>query len=243
MEMMPYHPELDVVPSTDVVPGLLPTGGFEPTLPVWMLQSADWRTGLPVQRGPQVTLRELNVEDAPALFAQLTTAEVSRFISPPPASVEGFEKFIRWGHQERAAGRYACFAIVPAGQTTAVGMFQIRLLDADARIAEWGFALGSGYWGTGLFAAAAPRVIDFAFEQMDVWRLDARAAVPNGRGNGALRKVGAVPERVLRQSFERHGERLDQVLWVIHREEWLATSENSAGEAGQRDAVTGRTVH
>ena len=46
-------------------------------------------------------------------------------------------------------------------------------------------------------------------------RLEARAALQNGRGNGALRKVGAVQEGVLRRSFLRNGEYLDQALWTI----------------------------
>ena len=53
-------------------------------------------------------------------------------------------------------------------------------------------------------------------------RLEARAAVRNGRGNGALRKVGAVQEGVLRKSFYRNGEYLDQVLWTIIDEDWAA---------------------
>jgi RimJ/RimL family protein N-acetyltransferase len=89
-------------------------------------------------------------------------------------------------------------------------------------VAEWGFILGKAYWGTGLFASGAQRVVDFAFDVMGVHRLEARAAVPNGRGNGALMKLGAVREAVLRQSFERHGERLDQHLWGIARDDWRA---------------------
>ncbi len=100
-------------------------------------------------------------------------------------------------------------------------MFQIRILDADQGIAEWGFALGSAYWGTGLYLASARLVVDFAFGQMGMGRLEARACVANGRGTGALKKVGAVCERVLHQSFERHGVRLDQGLWAIMRERWL----------------------
>jgi RimJ/RimL family protein N-acetyltransferase len=168
----------------------------------------------------RLTLRELALEDAPALFAQLTTEEVARFISPPPTSVSGFEQFIRWAHQQRAAGRYACFAVVPAGQTTAVGLFQIRMLDTDGQTAEWGFALGSAYWGTGLFLAGAHAAVNFAFAEMGVRRLEARACVANGRGTAALRKVGAVREAVLHHSFERHGERLDQALWTIARDDW-----------------------
>ena len=46
--------------------------------------------------GKQVVMRELRASDAPSLFALLTTEEVSRFISPPPSTVEGFERFIAW---------------------------------------------------------------------------------------------------------------------------------------------------
>ena len=63
-------------------------------------------------------------------------------------------------------------------------------------------------------------VVDFAVETLGVHRLEARAAVANGRGNGALRKLGAVQEGVLRRSFLKNGEYLDQMLWSILDEEW-----------------------
>ena len=44
----------------------------------------------------------------------------------------------------------------------------------------------------------------------------------NGRGNGALRKVGAVRVAVLPQSFEKCGQHLDQALWIIERGRWWA---------------------
>jgi hypothetical protein len=84
------------------------------------LSRDDWRQMLPVLTGSQVQLRELRLSDAPSLLAMVTTPDVSRFISPAPTTVEGFERFIRWTHRERAAGRYICFAVVPAGMDTAV---------------------------------------------------------------------------------------------------------------------------
>ena len=42
----------------------------------------------------------------------------------------------------------------------------------------------------------------------------------NGRGNGALRKIGATQEGVLRKSFLRDGEYLDQTLWTILQDDW-----------------------
>ncbi|HUQ86028.1 MAG TPA: GNAT family protein [Vicinamibacterales bacterium] len=182
--------------------------------------TSDWRNALPVMTGKKATLRELEVSDAPSLFAMLTPEEVSRFISPPPTSVEGFEKFIVWAREEREAGRYACFAVVPHGMDSAIGLFQVRQLEAGFATGEWGFALGSAFWGTGIFIDAGQLVVDFAVETLNVGRLEARACVANGRGNGALRKLGAVQEGVLRRSFLKNGQFLDQMLWSILAEEW-----------------------
>jgi RimJ/RimL family protein N-acetyltransferase len=184
--------------------------------------ASDWKQALPALAGSMVTLRELRPSDAPSLLAMLTTEEVARFISPPPTTVEGFERFIAWTHRERGAGNYACFAVVPHGMDTAIGIFQVRQLEPGFATAEWGFAIGSAYWGTGVFMDAARMVIDFAFDVIGTHRLEARAAILNGRGNGALRKIGAMQEGILRRSFLRHGEYLDQALWTILDEDWKA---------------------
>lgn len=185
--------------------------------------ATDWRETLPVLVGGKVRLRELRVSDASSLCELLTTEEVSRFLSPPPTTIEGFERFIQWTHRERAAGRYICFAVVPDGLDAAVGIFQVRQLEPTFHTAEWGFALGSAFWGTGVFMDAASLAVAFAFDSVGVHRLEARAAVQNGRGNGALAKIGAVKEGVLRRSFLRNGEYLDQALWSIVREDWCQT--------------------
>ena len=103
---------------------------------------------------------------------------------------------------------------------TAIGIFQLRELEPGFATAEWGFAIGSAFWGTGVFADSAELLVRFAFETVGVHRLEARAAVKNGRGNGALRKMGAVQEGVLRRSFLKNGEYHDQVLWSILDEDW-----------------------
>lgn len=182
--------------------------------------TTDWRDGLPIIAGSSFHLRELCLEDAPALRAMLTSEEVSRFISPPPSTVRGFEHFIIWAQCEREAGNYACFAIVPHGMQTAAGLIQLRSMEPGFGLAEWGFALGSPYWGNGMFIEGARKVVDFAVDVLGTHRLEARANVVNGRGNGALRKLGAVQEGILRRSFERNGTYHDQVLWGLLASDW-----------------------
>ena len=181
----------------------------------------DWRGHLPVLQAGKATLRELEISDAASLFESLTREEVTRFISPPPATIDGFERFIAWTRHEQSHGRYVCYGIVPEGEERVVGIIQVRQLDSSFATAEWGFALGADYWGTGLFHESALAVIGFAFEQIGVHRLEARAAVANGRGNAALRKLGATPEGVLRRSFLRYGEYLDQVIWGLVATDWV----------------------
>ena len=213
MEKMPYQPE-----RGDRVLRLGVTAS--PVAARAEVTTSDWRTGLPLLSGTTATLRELRLSDAASLLAMLGTEEVARFISPPPTTVEGFERFIDWAHARRLEGSFVCFAVVPTGYETAVGLFQVRSLEPGFTTAEWGFVLGSGFWGTGVFLECARLVVDFAFDSIGAHRLEARSCVRNGRGNGALRKIGALQEGVLRRSFYRNGEHHDQVLWSILREDW-----------------------
>ena len=181
---------------------------------------SEWQRLLPVLHGAGFHLRELRRSDAASLFSMLTTDEVARFITPPPASVAGFERFIDYTRRQRSQGALACFAVVPQGLDTAIGIFQLRSLDGEFSTAEWGFALGSPFWGTGLFARSAALVMGFAFDEVGVNRLEARAMAANGRGNGALRKVGARKEAVLRQSMAKGGRLHDEHLWAIVETDW-----------------------
>jgi ribosomal-protein-alanine N-acetyltransferase len=214
MEKMPYRAERDGHDVRFQQPVIQPS--------VAHTVSTDWRDSLPMLAGTTVTLRELGASDVPSLFALLTTEEVSRFISPPPNTVDGFERFIAWTLRQRSMGAYACFAVTLDATDTAIGIFQLRQLEPGFGTAEWGFALGSAYWGAGVFQEGAELLVRFAFETVGVHRLEARAAVRNGRGNGALRKIGAVQEGLLRKSFLKNGEYLDQALWTILDEDWKA---------------------
>ena len=183
----------------------------------------DWREQLPTLHGERVVLRQMRASDAAALLAMITPQEVSRFISAPPGTVAAFEGFIARAHALQALGTMACFVVTRKGHDTAIGIFQVRETEPRFQGAEWGFAIDSPFWGTGFFEEAAELVMSFAFETLGVHRLEARAAVRNGRGNRALQKIGAVPEGVLRQAFLCGDEYVDQMVYGLVDSEWRAT--------------------
>lgn len=209
------------VPGSDVS---CETAGSTPEVPsdsgVDSLAVPDWHAGLPVLRGPGVTLREPEPADAASLVTMLATDEVGRFMNRPPSRPEAFAGFIRWARSQRRLGRNFCYGIIPAGEDHPVGLIQVRQVEPGFASAEWGFAIGQPYWGKNVFPQAGRMAIDFIFRNTAAHRLEARSAIQNGRANGALKKLGATPEGVLRQSFIVNEEPLHQVLWALRAEEW-----------------------
>lgn len=179
----------------------------------------NWQVGLPSLAGDAVTLRELRASDAESLAALLTTGEVTRFISPPPTTAAGFRRFIAWTHAQRELGTFACFGIVPRGMDVAVGVLQFRF-DPGFQVAEMGAVLAREFWGTGTFKAGADLLLEWAFDEVGVHRVEARVALQNGRASGAVRKLGAMREGVLRRSLELNGQLHDQWLWSVLESDW-----------------------
>jgi ribosomal-protein-alanine N-acetyltransferase len=198
----------------------------------WQVTRSDWRFALPLLAGARVTLREITTADAAPLLTMLGREEMAQFVTPGAPTVEGVEAFATRAQRERQSGRLACFAVIPSGCSQAVGLIHLRHLDASTGCAEWHFAVSSQFWGTGVFQDAARLVVEFAFG-IGVHRLEARAAVQNGRGNGALHKLGAAQEGVLRKSLFYRGDYVDQILWALVDEDWR----------GYREIDMSRTPH
>ena len=82
-----------------------------------------------------------------------------------------------------------------------------------------------------MFTNTARLTVEFEFESLGAHRLDPRAAIENGRGHGALAKIVAGNDGVLRRRSWRGRRYVDLALWSIVRENW------------QSKAVWGSRVH
>jgi RimJ/RimL family protein N-acetyltransferase len=181
-----------------------------------------WRHGLPELRDEFVRLRELTDADAESLALHLSSDAVNAHMAACPSTALKFRRFITWARDERRRGSLVCYGIVPHGETGAVGIIQFWPVERDFFTAEWGFVLGDSFWGTGVFMRAATLAVEFAFAELAVHRLEARAVDTNARGNRVLEKLGAQRDGVLRGGF-RDGDRVrDHVMWSILAPEWRA---------------------
>jgi RimJ/RimL family protein N-acetyltransferase len=182
--------------------------------------ASDWRAELPALASRLVSLREPTLSDSGALLALLSVGDATRFGIAGPVSAYSVRLLIERAARERSAGFSFTYAIRLNGSRTIVGLFQARQLDPAFDAAEWECFILPSSRGSGAFLEAARLVGSFAFGTVGAYRLEARVLLAEGRGNGALRKLGAVQEGVLRRSVRRAGDYLDQALWSILKEDW-----------------------
>src|SRR3954470_7810881 len=179
-----------------------------------------WRSELPPLAGRVVLLREPVSQDLGPLVDLLSLGDATRFGLDEPVSEVGVQELIERFARERATGLSFTYAITLATARTIVGLVQVRQLDPSFEAAEWECTMAPSSRGSGLFLETARLVGSFAFGTLGTHRLESRVLVQNGRANGALRKLGAVQEGVLRESVRRGAEYLDQVLWSVLKEDW-----------------------
>ncbi|MCU0250392.1 MAG: GNAT family N-acetyltransferase [Vicinamibacterales bacterium] len=190
-----------------------PSGGRDVKRPAWTLR-------LPTLEGSLVTLREIDTDDVPALLDSLEPADIEVAFEPAPTTPGEFRRYVSWVRSRRTEGRAAGFAIVPRGAGQAVGLLQVGRTDVPGAVAEWGIVLARRHRGTGAAFEAARLMAGFAFETLGVHRLETRASRISPGSISLLRKLGAVHEAHLRQSFVHGSEVVDDDLWAILKSDW-----------------------
>ena len=184
------------------------------------LTSPNWRAELPTLTARLVTLREPTTSDLRPLMDLLLLADASRFGIDEPVSEVAVQQLLDRIARDREAGVAFSFLVTISSSRAVVGLVQARQIDLSWESAEWECTLAPSWRGTGAFLETARLVGSFAFGTVGVHRLEARVLLQNGRANGALRKLGAVQEGVLRESVRRGTSYLDQVLWSVLKEDW-----------------------
>jgi ribosomal-protein-alanine N-acetyltransferase len=189
----------------------------------------DWRRELPPLASRTISLREPVAGDVAALVSLLSLPDATRFGIDDHINEPAVHSLVDRVQHDRAAGIAFAYAITSNATGAVVGLIQVRQLDPAWEGAEWEATLAPAVRGTSAFLEMARLAGSFAFDDLGVHRLEARALLQNGRANGALLKLGAVQEGILRRSLRRGGAYLDQVLWSVLKEDWAPNRVIAAG--------------
>ena len=176
---------------------------------------------LPTIPGKRLRLRWLESADIPAMFALGSHPEVARFWSSPPMKdVAEAEALLRDIHSHFAAKTLFQWGIEGIDNAVLLGSCTLHHLDFDHRHAEVGYSLRREFWGAGLMTEALTLLLDFAFETLDLHRLEADADPRNERSLRLLERLGFVREGYFRERYHVAGEIQDSVMLGLLRRDW-----------------------
>ena len=183
----------------------------------------DWGTELPRIPAARVALRAIRPGDVPDLFAVFSDPAVMRYWDGLPMAHIG-EAADYLADIDDSFRTRTLFQWAVAEPTTdrLLGTCTLLHLNATHRRAEIGFALAQAHWGKGMATEAVSALIGFAFDQLDLHRLEADADPRNDRSLRLLEKLGFRREGYLRERYHVGNELQDAVLLGLLRSEWRA---------------------
>lgn len=177
--------------------------------------------GLPTLSGARVVLRRLEAGDVGALFSVFSDAEVTRYWSTPPmtdraeaaALLEEIEK-------HRREGDLLQWGITLPDSDTVIGTATLAQIDRRHARAEIGFALGREHWGRGLAREAVSVLLDHAFGEMGLHRIEADSDPGNQPSIRLLERLGFRREGYLPERWYVDGRWHDTVMFGLLKRDW-----------------------
>ncbi|WP_172196317.1 GNAT family N-acetyltransferase [Saccharibacillus qingshengii] len=100
-----------------------------------------------------------------------------------------------------------------------IGFHEINWRSRSAQIGYW---LGGSFEGRGLMSLAARSLIDYAFIELDLNRIEIRCATLNRRSRAVPERLGFLLEGILRQAEKLEGGYMDHAVYGMLAEEWSA---------------------
>jgi len=172
----------------------------------------------PFIEGERLYLRGTSLSDADDKYCrwmndeQVTQYLESRFY---PHSVDSIASYIS---QVNESSDSVLFAIVVKDENAHVGNIKIGSIDWIHRYADVGVMIGEkAYWGRGLATEAIQLVVDYAFNKLNLRRLEAGCYANNVASIRAFQKAGFIEEGRLRQRYFWKGDYVDRVCLGIVR--------------------------
>ena len=173
-------------------------------------------------RGRIVYLRPLEPGDAATVHRWYEDARIAELMGDLPISLAQRERRYTEASTQGEDDVYR-FVICLLEDDRPVGRTDLFDVDRVNGTCTLGITIGDpGRWGQGLGTDALSALVDFAFGQLRMERVQLDTERENRRAQAAYRKVGFREEAVLRHAWWQNGAWQDEVRMALLRGEWAA---------------------
>lgn len=180
----------------------------------------------------RLLLRPLVPADAEPLFAVFSDPRVMRYWSSKPwTDVSRAVESIASDQAAMLAGQYLRVGIEIRSTSEFIGTCTLYDFSAQCRRAELGYAMSSLFWGHGYMQEALTALLDYAFTELDLHRVEADVDPRNVPSSTLLERLGFLKEGHLRGRWIVEGEVSDTSLYGLLQSDWQARPHHEAPRA------------
>ena len=190
-------------------------------------------TNFPRLATPRLVLRQIEMRDAAAIFATFSDPETMAFYGDEPhRSLEDAREHVRAldGWYARREGIRWGITRRDDSADEVLGSCGLFIFDDGLRRAEVGYELRRAYWRQGIMREALAALLDFAFQTLELHRVEAVVDDGNARSQRLLGALGFAHEGTLRQRFFFRDRFWDEHYYGLLRDDWRRAHPASAGE-------------
>lgn len=169
----------------------------------------------------RLLLRPFGETDTDRIFALQSSERVLRYWDSPPWKERAqAERFITICRQMEAEGTGMRLAIERKSDNVFIGWCSLSQWNPTFRSAKMGYCLDEAEWGRGFATEAASALLQWAFDTLDLNRVQAETDTRNTASARVLEKLGFVREGTLREDCIVDGEVSDSWVYGLLRREW-----------------------
>ncbi len=97
------------------------------------------------------------------------------------------------------------------------GFVEINKINKNAQI---GYSLDKNFQGKGIMTRACKKIVEYGFKELDLQRIEIRAAVNNPKSKAVIKRLNAVYEGVSRNCYFLDGKFLDCEVYSVLKSEY-----------------------
>lgn len=172
----------------------------------------------------RVLLRPLEESDFENLVHfSVNEPELWEYSLQKGSGVEGLKNYMQTAIVNRNKENSYPFIVFDKKNHSFAGSTRFYDVQLANKTLQLGFTwYGKKYQKTGLNQNCKFLLLEFAFEKMDMERVEFRADYENKNSIEAMKKIGCIEEGVLRKNFVKpNGDRRDSIVLSILKQEWL----------------------
>ena len=174
-------------------------------------------------RGEHLRLTALAKEDLTTIERWQHNNTFLRFFDALPAYPKSETALGQWLEERQKEKDAFLFAVRPLDQNTLLGYVELEGILWAHQVGWLSIAIGDpSHWGQGYGTEAMQLLLAFAFDELNLHRVQLTVFSYNLRAIALYEKLGFQREGTFREFMQRDGKRHDMHLYGLLRSEWAS---------------------